>query len=253
MFSGAVLPFQITAAVFAVALVVSNAAVRKWSFAVLSVSAAVVLFCPACIGVGMIVEAVKYGRFEYADTSGMPAHRYVHLPPEAQNIVLHTSSARHEARFVISTPELEEWILETRSTQPELSEATAAPSDSDWSPKLAAGMRRYEAERFKNDFPLSGWSYEPGMREYTSDSPRTALAFRSGMSRAAGWLTSQRRTGDRCQQGAVSSHVRRSLWKNSDNAQPSRPLRFQGVRAGHPAAIPAEPVPPHVKSATIPP
>jgi hypothetical protein len=174
MFAPLVLPFQITAAIFVVLWCAGALLLRTPKrIAVLSL-ASVLLFIPSCVGVMMIVDLLRYGRFEYKTTAELPHDGYIELPADATNITPFRKGAGHWARFTIDTPSLRAWVDERRSLRPDLD---ISHDENEW----ASQNERPEWPRtlelnqqiFANHFPGTGWTYDPSMIQvYVSRSDR---------------------------------------------------------------------------------
>lgn len=163
MFAPLILPFQITVVLFAVGMVVAARSLRSRLRIVWLTLVPMLLFIPSCAGVMLIVDLVRYGRFDYASANEIPRDGYIHLPPTATKIELHRNGAGHWAKFVVSTEDLREWVREQRSCRPDLN----SPRDDEWivrrdsNPELQASNQKV----FESRFPDTGWSYDPGMIE----------------------------------------------------------------------------------------
>lgn len=167
MFASLVLPFQITAVLFLVVLVVSNLWVRKGKFVVLSLLAGVLLFIPSCVGVMAVVDAFRYGKFEYATASEINQDPYIELPPNAKQIVLHRNSGRHIARFEIGTEELLAWLEKMRALRPDLNPKQIQDKAFEVADKR--GRKEMLASRsdwFADEFFETEWEFDPEMRKY---------------------------------------------------------------------------------------
>lgn len=166
MFAPLVLPFQITAAAFALLWCVGALALRTPKRIARLSLAAVLLFIPSCVGVMAIVDLQRYGRFDYATASEIPEDGYIELPSTAKNVTLYRNSAGHWARFTIDSPSLRSWIDERRSLRPDLN---GHHDDDEWSAKDTKlqwpGMLELKQRIFEDHFPKTGWSYDPSMLE----------------------------------------------------------------------------------------
>jgi len=111
-----VLPFQITFCVLAglVALLTSFAPVLKWKCrAALGVSLglAFVAFIPSCTGIMTIVDAQRFGVFEYDSFSEVDDFRVERfLPTQARGITLDKFAVGHRAKYSISESELRSYL-----------------------------------------------------------------------------------------------------------------------------------------------
>lgn len=166
-----VLPFQITASIFVVVWIVAVWRLQK-RIAFITVSL-LLLFIPACTGIKSIVDAFRYGRFEYASALDVPADGYIKLPPSATQIVLYRDGAGHRARFSISTELLRTWIDEQRALRPDLN---SSPNDQEWEIKpdaKAVGAidlsdhLELVQQLFRQRFPDTNWTFDPAMIHVT--------------------------------------------------------------------------------------
>jgi hypothetical protein len=166
MLTPLVLPFQITAAIAAIAWLIAALSLRTPKRIALVSLATLVLFVPSCAGIKTVVDCYRYGRFEYASAGDIPTDYYIELPSTAKNVVLYRSGAGHATRFSIDSESLQAWINERRSLRPDLNDfhnndnLTAMPSD-EQPPELL----RLKQELFAKRFPKTGWSYDPTMIE----------------------------------------------------------------------------------------
>ena len=104
-----VLPFQITVLVFVVALVAIGVFFRRKTAFAIALMFSFILFIPSCIGIAFIVDAVRYGHFEYA-TAVEISDPYVDVPKNARSVTLYKYSSGHEIRFASEKEELEKWM-----------------------------------------------------------------------------------------------------------------------------------------------
>lgn len=166
MFASAVLPFQITAAIFAVLWVVGALLLKPRQIAWLSI-ATVLLFIPFCIGVTVIVDSVRYGRFQYKTAAEIPQDGYIELPPAATNITLYRNASGHWGRFSIDTPTLQLWVEERRSLRPDLNKLQQTDEGKSGTVAMQhPEMIQIAKSIFDNRFPGTGWSYDPSMIEF---------------------------------------------------------------------------------------
>ena len=164
MFAPTVLPFQITAAAFAILWCVCAIALRTPKRIAWLSFAAVLLFIPSCLGVMAVVDLQRYGRFDYATTSEIPADEYIELPATATDITLYRNGAGHWAKFMIDTPTLQSWIDERRSLRPDLNRHHDAD---EWlataNEPQRPDMLELNQRIFGDQFPTTGWTYDPSM------------------------------------------------------------------------------------------
>ena len=166
MFAPLVVPFQITAGVFAVLWCVGAALLRTPKRIAWLTLASLILFIPSCVGVMAVVDAQRYGRFDYATATEIPDDGYIELPATAANIVLYHNGDGHWAKFTIDTPSLRSWIDERRSLRPDLNNSHDAH---EWTPNDVRAQRpdalQLNQQVFDNRFPDTGWTYDPLMLE----------------------------------------------------------------------------------------
>lgn len=108
MLAPIVLPFQITAVVFIVALVGLGILLRRKTAFAIVLMLSFVLFIPSCAGIAFIVDAFRYGQFEYTSAAEIRDH-YVDIPMNASSVTLHKYSSGHEIRFNCEPEELAAW------------------------------------------------------------------------------------------------------------------------------------------------
>jgi hypothetical protein len=111
-----VLPFQITSCILAVLIAAGTmiTPVRKWgrpkTFGVLTITS-FVLFIPSCIGVTSIVDAYRFGTFQYAAYTELQDFRVERFVPEkARNITVSKYATGHKAKYTISEQELSAYL-----------------------------------------------------------------------------------------------------------------------------------------------
>jgi hypothetical protein len=111
-----VLPFQITSGILAALVAVGTVInpIRKWgrpkTFAVLTI-VAFVLFIPSCIGVNTIVDAYRFGTFQYASFDELQDFRIERfVPSTARNITVNKYAMGHKAKYTISESELKSYL-----------------------------------------------------------------------------------------------------------------------------------------------
>ncbi len=150
MLAPLVLPFQLTIALLVVVWLVANLSYRKQGFAAKSFLLALVAFVPVLIGVQLLVDHVRYGKFEYATASELAADGYVELPPDATDIVVYRSGGGHQARFSVDPASLQDWIDRMQAKRRDLNNPAVIASNT--------------PELFHHRFEGTSWSYEPGMQ-----------------------------------------------------------------------------------------
>ena len=87
--------------------------------AVCGATAALLAICPLTVAVGVAVEPLLYGRFEYATAAEVQGARYP-LPSGATEVVLDTTSAGHSAAFTVGEKDLRDWLERLRAERPNL-------------------------------------------------------------------------------------------------------------------------------------
>lgn len=108
-----ILPFKITAAVFAVAIAILTLAAPRFQWRrepvfFYSFIVGIVAFAPSCAGIMSVIDSQRFGIFEYstfADVKDFRVERY--LPPAARDITLNKYGQGFRARFTISQAELD--------------------------------------------------------------------------------------------------------------------------------------------------
>ena len=166
MLAPLVLPVQITAGLLALLWVAGWLWPRTARRFDLYTALLMVLFIPSCVGVGTVVDMFRYGRFDYAQATDIPADGYVEQPDAATKITLYRFYSGHKARFTIETTSLKKWVDERRAQRPELNnteEPTPAKSFPQ-EPEILAVNRRLFDIRFRD----TGWTYNPLMQEYSA-------------------------------------------------------------------------------------
>ena len=78
----------------------------------------VVLFIPSCVGISLIVEFVRYGRFTYQGAVEITDAK-VQLPPSATEITLFKYASGHDARFKVSKEDLSQWLESNQADRSE--------------------------------------------------------------------------------------------------------------------------------------
>lgn len=114
MFAPLILPLQFTCIavpflMFGVFAILMRRMKSQAKSIALTILIGCLLFVPALVVVGICVDAVRYGRFEYANGSQI-RDPYVEIPQSATNITLHKSSMGHSVRFSIDEAALREWM-----------------------------------------------------------------------------------------------------------------------------------------------
>ncbi|MEZ6035725.1 MAG: hypothetical protein R3C17_21720 [Planctomycetaceae bacterium] len=114
-----VLPIQITSCILAaviavIAVVTVISPIRKWgrpkTFAVLTIIS-FVSFIPSCVGVTSIVDAYRFGTFQYASFTELQDFRVERfVPKKARNITVNKYAMGHKAKYTISESELKSYL-----------------------------------------------------------------------------------------------------------------------------------------------
>lgn len=109
MFAPIVLPFQITLVILVVVLVSIGVFLRRKSAKAIALIFSFILFIPSCAGVAFVVDAFRYGQFNYTSATDF-RDPYVEIPKNAKSITLHKYSSGHEMRFTCEPEELASWM-----------------------------------------------------------------------------------------------------------------------------------------------
>lgn len=111
-----VLPLQITCCILAVVIAAGTVVApslkrsRRKTFVVLTI-VSFVLFIPSCAGVTAIVDAYRFGTFQYSafgDLQDFRVERYI--PKVARNITVNKYAMGHEAKYSIAESELKSYL-----------------------------------------------------------------------------------------------------------------------------------------------
>lgn len=111
-----ILPFQITcvALLLAIAALTVFASPRNWNRAATFVfysTLALVAFIPSCTGIMMVVDAVRFGDFQYASYDDIPDFRSQrYLPKLATDIKMRKHPNGYLARYKISAGEFASYL-----------------------------------------------------------------------------------------------------------------------------------------------
>lgn len=134
-----VLPFQITACVFVAVVVCATilAPIIKWkrlkTFLGVSIFS-MLAFVPSCAGIMHVIDAQRFGVFEYAtfgDVNDFRVERY--LPPVARDITLDKYAQGFRARFTITQAELDAFLDQLWD---KYGERSAVPRGGMWSMEI---------------------------------------------------------------------------------------------------------------------
>jgi hypothetical protein len=133
----------------------------------------ILLFIPACVGVGTVVNFFRYGEFQYEKPDDI-GDKHIHLPPSARNIVVHKYYSGHVAKFSVNHDDMMAWldIIEAKrqhQISPE-DEKTFGPS---WKQQHEDLQRKW----FAGTFGRYGWEYVEGTVMYDGPSARTGAGF----------------------------------------------------------------------------
>lgn len=159
MFAPVVLPFQITVVVFVVALVAIRILLRRKTALAIALLFSFLLFVPSCIGIALIVDAIRYGQFEYATATEID-DPYVKIPKSARSITLHKYSSGHEIRFACEYEELVTWMKSVDDRRNQFAATTPFELDKGL---VDAKVRR---QSFGNLFARHGWSMPDDVVHY---------------------------------------------------------------------------------------
>lgn len=113
-----VLPFQITLVLmavlaFAIAMIGPNRGWTRLQTGVAIILFPLVAFVPSCVGIMSLVDAVRFGQFEYdsfRDVKDLGAERY--LPRDATNIKMYKHSNGYYAQYSIGVAEFQAYLGE---------------------------------------------------------------------------------------------------------------------------------------------
>jgi hypothetical protein len=151
-----VLPFQITSCVLLTLIVIATLAapLAKWKrlptfFGVLLLS--LVAFIPSCAGIMNIVDAKRFGVFNYRtfqEVNDFRVERY--LPPAARDITVDKYAQGFRARFTIKQSELDAYLDEVWSLHGERSVVKRGEM---------SAMKLVDKESHELRFGDLGWAY----------------------------------------------------------------------------------------------
>ena len=151
-----VLPFQITSCVLLTLIVIATLAapLAKWKrlptfFGVLLLS--LVAFIPSCAGIMNIVDAKRFGVFNYRtfqEVNDFRVERY--LPPAARDITVDKYAQGFRARFTIKQSELDAYLDEVWSLHGERSAVKRGEM---------SAMKLVDKESHELRFGDLGWAY----------------------------------------------------------------------------------------------
>lgn len=111
-----VLPVQLTFGIMVAMIAISTllAVAFKWKpirVFVGSIALAFVAFFPSCTGIMSVLDARRFGVFQYATYGDVRDFRiYRYLPDSARSIILEKTAMGHRARYSISEPEMRDYI-----------------------------------------------------------------------------------------------------------------------------------------------
>ena len=113
MFASIVLPFQITVSIFAILIVVALTLLIAKKIKTLSLSriatTLIILFIPSCIGIQVVVDKFRYGKFQYESTTQMK-DGYVIPPSISTDITQYHYDGYEYLRFKCELNELIRWV-----------------------------------------------------------------------------------------------------------------------------------------------
>lgn len=168
MFWPVILPFQITCGVMfsTVVLLMAFARPKTWNrvktFFLYSAIAAVA-FVPSCIGISLVVDAVRFGDFTYASYDEIPdfrSRRY--LPFEATEIQMHKRASGYSARYNISPQDFAKYLDDLWEEYGESSAVARGESYREGKP--------VDPELFERRFGFLGWECPTSVIIYESPS-----------------------------------------------------------------------------------
>jgi len=149
------LPLQITAIVLfllaaAVYVYLNRRSKNQTTAIVLAGIFGLVAFVPALIGIGFVVDMVRYGTFTY-ESARQIQDPSVQLPAQAQDIELHKSASGHEVMFSVSHSELQTWMSDLTKQRRSYTDATPFVRDETLNaPATAIGF-------WEMEFGQRGW------------------------------------------------------------------------------------------------
>lgn len=122
-----ILPFKITAAIFAVLVIALTLYAislkrRRAKVLVAIYALAFVFFIPSCIVVHVVTDYVRFGTFHYDKYSQVQDFRIErYLPPQSTNITLHKIGPGHWAKYTIAEEDLKDFLDHLWSQYPQYS------------------------------------------------------------------------------------------------------------------------------------
>jgi len=114
MFGPAILPVQLTVVFLLVSTLIAVAPLSRFGHRPRKILrnscfASIILFVPACLGIGFLIDLLRYGEFSF-HTAAEVSDPYVKLPVEATEITLFKFASGHDVRFRISVADLKKWM-----------------------------------------------------------------------------------------------------------------------------------------------
>ncbi|MEM1223475.1 MAG: hypothetical protein AAGH40_12025, partial [Verrucomicrobiota bacterium] len=74
-------------------------------------ASAVLVFIPSCSGLMFLIDAYRFGYFQYESyTEVADDHVYLFLPPGSKKISIEKSAHGHRAKYIISESELRAFL-----------------------------------------------------------------------------------------------------------------------------------------------
>ncbi len=132
------------------------------------------------MGIGLIVDAIRYGQFEYR-TAAEIDDPYVEIPHNSTEITLHKYASGHEVRFTSEQEDLVTWMHSVVNRRQQLANATP--------------FEKYQA--LKGDDLQRLWDHDFGRRHWPM--PDDVVRYQGSRSaRGSGfdvWYSPSSRTG----------------------------------------------------------
>ncbi len=154
MFVPLILPFKITCCVILVLMLGLALPLRRltkyWIAATLGIG--LVLWLPVFVSVWTLADSIRYGEFHYNHARQID-DRYVDLPSDATEIILHRFGHGHELKFKTSRESLEAWMGDVTNKIREYSDAHPF--------ELELPRKESPSFDFDSRFERHGWRYPP--------------------------------------------------------------------------------------------
>lgn len=180
MFAPMILPVQLTCIIFLILAVLvaswpGRAASRRRRIACFALLTPIA-FIASCVGISVVVDAGRYGKFEYAKASQI-RDSYIHLPPAATDITVLKSDSRHYARFTVEPDRFREWLDDEWIRAREFMTPVNSKPDYDSAPEVGR-------EQFEAYFRESEWDFLPDLHEYRGPTSARGGGFTAYYSRS---------------------------------------------------------------------